>query len=161
MTKTPRASKSRVPVTGSVLGAIEGAFSELEELKQECSDWKDNLEERFSGTAKYETLDSTVSALEFVDNGIPDLPGESGDFSISWIEDQSKKLSRSKRRDNATAMLSAAIDGLREWAEKVREEADEDDDDSETEATEAEEAADELEGYKDEADSAEFPGMYG
>lgn len=164
MTKTPRPSKARVTVTSTVLGAIEGAFAELSSLKDECESWKDSLEEKFSGTDKYNTLEATVSALEFADD-VPDLPEECGNFGISYVENQSRNLSRAKRRDNATSALSAAIDGIREWASERREAADVADEDEadeiETEATEAEEAADTLEGQKDEADGAEFPGMYG
>ena len=138
MTKKPRASKARVTVTGTVMGAIEGAFQELADLKQECEDWKNSLEEKFSGTDKYATLEATVSALEFADD-VPELPADCSDFGISYVENQTKNLSRAKRRDNAVSALSAAIDGIREWAEQ-RKEADSED---------------------EEADNAEFPGMYG
>lgn len=163
-TKTQRASKARVTVTATVLGAIEGAYSELASLKEECESWKDNLEEKFSGTDKYSTLEATVSALEFADD-VPELPGDCGDYGISYIENQTRNLSRAKRRDNATAALSAAIDGIREWAENTKDYQKEDSNDLDEEIEnmieEAEQIADEIEGYKDEADSAEFPGMYG
>jgi len=157
----PKPSKRAVVVTGTILAAIEGGRSLLEELRDECQEVVDGLEERFSGTARYETMSSTVDVLDFVDDGEPELPDEAGDFGISYTEDQRKNLSRAARRDNAVNMLSAAADGLREWASQEQEDHQDDSDWDESDVTNAEEVADQLEEWVGNAEDAEFPGMMG
>lgn len=45
-------------------GAVEDALSTLREIQGEYEEWKDNIEERFSGTATYDLLTEIVDSLE-------------------------------------------------------------------------------------------------
>ncbi len=53
-----------VGVTSTVTSLISDAGSIVEELKDEMSEWRDNLEEKFSATEKYERVNEAADALE-------------------------------------------------------------------------------------------------
>lgn len=55
-------------------------YSEIETLKQELSDWKDNIEEKFSQTQKFsdleecvDTFENAISAFETANRNISDI----------------------------------------------------------------------------------------
>lgn len=64
------------------------------------------------------------------------------------------RISRPSRRDEATGMLQGAVDAMREWLEDEKNAEHED-------RGEVESLADELENTISEAESIDFPGMYG
>lgn len=81
---------------GECISEVE---SELEELKDEISTWADNIEEKFSGTDKYERLrecqqylESAVEALQGIDlrdaEEVADLDLDSIESEVQTVEDE-------------------------------------------------------------------------
>lgn len=171
--KARRPSRERVPVKGSVIGAVEQALSTLSELRDEFREMVDNAPESLQSTERHQTREQTADTLDnFVDEGAPDLPDGVGDLGCEWIENQHPKASRRARCANAIAALESARDVVQEWidehkdGESVPETADSDEDDSEIDmsleekVSEAEQFVETLEGWIGEAESCEWPGMF-
>jgi cytochrome P450 len=133
--------------TMPIADAVSYAYGELESLAEECREVVDNAEGGLANTQRIQTLDETASTLEGITE--PDVEEEVGKLEIKFHEQQpaskSKGLSRNSRRDNAVAALDAAIQHLTD-AEKHDDYQD---------------LIDDLERIKDDAESVEFPGMYG
>jgi predicted house-cleaning noncanonical NTP pyrophosphatase (MazG superfamily) len=142
-----------VPCTGSVLGLIEGAYSELEALRDEVQEIVDNASEGLSQTQRIQTFEETASALDFVDS-VPDVPEAVQDFVVEYTEDKrkSKSTSRATRCAEAVNLLQCVIEVLTEFSEAKQ--------DSEL-CDEIEQLLSELEDAVGYAEGAEFPGMYG
>lgn len=78
----PRAKKP--PLRDITLpDAIDEAFCEIEALAQEMRDWADNLEEKFSETQKYQTVDSTADTLENMTNPMEGID----DADRAWLNE--------------------------------------------------------------------------
>lgn len=166
--KGRRPSRERMPTEGTVLGAIEGAIETLTELRDEFQEIVDNASEGLQQTERHQTREATVEALSFVDDGTPDIPEEARDLPCSWTENRHPKASRAARRDNAVAALSAALSELEDWksAAEERQSADDEaekdrDEDLEQGISDAEESIATLEQWISDAESTEWPGMFG
>lgn len=134
------------PFTGTVT-SIEDAFSDLQGLLDELQEGLDNMTgTNLEHTSKYNTYSDAVDALsQCVD--APEVPDELQDVSVSYsLYRQGRRgLPRWARRDNAVAILRAAIDALMD-VEGEHQEA-------------AEELAQELEEAAEIAEGVEFPGF--
>lgn len=166
--KGRKPSRERMPVTGTALGAIEGAIDTLTELRDEFQEIVDNATEGLQQTERHQTREATVDALSFVDDGLPDLPEEAGDVACSWVENQHPKASRAARCANAVSALEAARDAIQEWLDEKNEKLDEDEaedkpdeDGLEEQIAQAEEAVNTLEEWISNAEGTEWPGMFG
>lgn len=168
--------------TASILGAVEGFYSDIEELASEMGEWRDNLEEKFSQTEKYSNVSECADALENItDNGdAPDVLSEGDDKEVTYTHGK-KSSSKSPyprwlRRDNAVNMVRAAIEAIDARISSIQEQRDAEDEMSEEArafaeaqgATSVDDQISELEEYKnsleehaDEADGIEFPGAFG
>ena len=145
-----------VPCTGSVLGLIEGAYAELESLRDEVQEIVDNASEGLAETQRIQTLDETAQALDFVDS-MPDVPEQVQDLVVNYTEDQrkSKSHSRASRCSEAVELLNGVVGVLQEYVENHNAS------DSDYEDTdEVEQLLSELEDAVGYAEGAEFPGMY-
>lgn len=172
----------------SVADAIESGVADLETLRDELQDWYDNLPENFQSGEKGSQLEEAISNLDDAsgfDAGIltetgdtdADAPKYPGMQRFTYNVSTKTRQSRSYRRDEATGLLRGALDEVRAWIEReekaLNESGDDDEFDPNAAATEAgeeahrdliesaREAADELENLIDQAEGAEFPGMYG
>lgn len=136
------------------VSSVSDAFSELESLKDEMTEWRDNLEEKFSGTQKYEDVSACCDELEQVDE--VEVPEVIGEVKIAYSEMRNRRKgrgeSRSVRRDNAVAVLQAAKDAAENWLEGLPE----DDENKDQVST----FIDELDTQIGYAEGAEFPGMF-
>lgn len=184
MAKTRRPAGTRAyPQQTELEGGLEGGRSDISDLKDEMTEWKDSLESNnMEHLPKYEEvqeaadlLDTVVDTLEGLE--VPELP-EGDEFpTISYtIDTRQSAQSRAGRMSNALLHLQASADSARNWLEENPElelhevedgEAGGDDEvtqeevDARQEAREAvEQYADELEGAIGEAESVCFPGMY-
>lgn len=132
----------------TIADAISNAFSILGELGAEMCEWGDNIEEKFGTTGKYETIRATQETLEGLTE--PDFPEELGKIEIEVAEpNRKRKQSRASRCSDAIIILETCMEAL---------------DNIEDEATYKEAAtllSEELDTAKGEAESVEFPGMYG
>lgn len=152
----PRAKKPP-PRTVGILDALDEAFAEIEDLAQEMREWADNLEDKFSGTQKYEIVSSTADTLEGIENahaGFDDATNEVLNKITIVIQDPTPRrrgYSRADRNADACTILQSISDAL-------------------DEATEEQLGAhvDDANGLKDDVDAAvselegvEFPGAYG
>lgn len=168
--------------TASILGAVEGFYADIEELTSEMQEWRDNLEEKFSQTEKYQNVSDCADVLENITPGdAPDELGEGSDQECSY-EHGKKSSSKSPyprwlRRDNAVNQARAAIDGIQSRMDELQTERDEFDleevDEKDLEAHEQkcsdlddriqslEEYKNTLEEHADEAEGIEFPGAFG
>lgn len=157
---------------------VANAFSELQEsLAQEMRDWYESIPESLKNGDKANTINETADILESLEVvELEDLSEGLLNTKVSYpeavkVKGRSKTPSRDARRNNATAMLSAAVEALREWAdeeETALEQAAagaavEEDAGKELEAMieKARELAEAIEEQKDTADGVEFPGMFG
>jgi chromosome segregation ATPase len=148
------------------MGAFEDAKSEIESLRDEMTEWKDNLEgNSMEHLPKYDevseccdALDNAMSALEDAES--EEWPEALDSITVNWTIDTRKSAtSRSARMSNALNALGAAIDGLRQWEESEKEE-DKESEEHEEQIQTAGNIADHLENAQSEAENANFPGMF-
>lgn len=183
-TKRPRrpAGSRNDPRTADVSGAFESGTSVVEELKDEMSEWADNMESNsMEHLPKFEEVSEARDALEAaLDNlqGI-ECPDFLGEIEVTYTQDTRQSAnSRAGRLDNARQELDAALAGAQQWLDEHEEleqndPEDEEEGDADADAvTEdevierqeqreaAEEFVNELEGAISELDSVSFPGMY-
>ena len=160
-------TKRAVPCTGSVLGLIEGAYSELEALRDEVQEIVDNASEGLAQTQRIQTLGETADALYGADD-VPDVPDAVATLRCTYTEDQrkSKSTSRASRCAEACTLLEAAVGELDDFISTAEDKLCDMTDEGEKEALEqskyeVEELRDTVQELLDNAQGAEFPGMYG
>lgn len=167
--------------TGSLSDLISDAYDEISCLADEMGEWRDNVEEKFSTTAKFEqisecadTLDSYRDPPDVDDDLVKDLEVT---YSVMVKRKSRRGPSRQVRFDNAINQLSACVDALQskiddleESQENIQQEAATaalgaeltDGDDLAEHAAGLEELRDALQETIDELEGAvEFPGMFG
>lgn len=167
--------------TSTVASAVADAVSDLTSLGEECREIVDNASEGLSQTQRIQTLDETASALE--DAQEPDIPEPLSDIPVTYVEMVQKRKgrgsSRATRRDNAVAMLDAAVEALQGFGDAMEEakgavaggtatpdqqrmvgavvEAA----DNEEDGPDIEGLIGEIEEIKNNVEGVDFPGMYG
>lgn len=135
----------------TISGLITDAFSELTTLGEEMREAFDNTPESLQSAGVGERRGEAADALENLNE--PEVPEIVAEIVVKWQEPPPKRrMSRSDRRSDATCMLEQAIDAVENWLNE---------NDTHDQHGEVEAFRDELESQKDEADSVEFPGMYG
>jgi|SRR5215831_11280017 len=148
-------------VKSTIADAVSYAYSELEELGNEVREVVDNASgTNRENTGRIQTLGETADTLESISD--PTIDEELGKVEVTYHEmlPRSRRhgLSRGDRRDNATGALDAVIQVLEEMEEvqSAFKGADQNKDETDYRGL-----IEDLERMKDEAESAEFPGMYG
>lgn len=135
----------------SLADAVSTACGDLTSLAEECREVVDGAEGGRANTQRILTLGETADTLENISE--PEIEDEPGKIEIEYAQmlPKSKRhgLSRGDRRDNATMILDACIQELEEAQDKLEDK----------EAYQP--LIDELNEIKDNAESVEFPGMYG
>jgi len=106
---------------GTIGGALDGAKADIESLKDEMTEWRDNLDSNgMSHMPKYDEVSECVDALERIyDNldgiDLSELPGDVVDRSVSYTEMSPygrKPMPQWMRFENAQSMISAAKAGI-------------------------------------------------
>lgn len=157
-------SYKRVSAAGTVSDA-ESAIDSLKELGSECREIVDNASDGLRETQRIQTLDETASTLEDLDT--PDIPEAVADLSFDYHVQENRRKgrgpSRAVRRDNEVELLSACQSAVDQWiGERTAEIEEEGGSPDEDEALqEAEQFSSELGEIISNAESAEFPGMFG
>lgn len=143
----------------TIAGAINDAFTQVEELKNELQEWFDNLPESFQSGSKGDALQEAIGQLEF--DSEPEVPEYIRESAVQVSDFKARKMSRRLRCEEATGMLESVVAELESEIDAYR-------DGSDSEHEKNDERADELEVLKDELESAignwqsaEFPGMFG
>ena len=126
---------------------VADAVSELESLKDEMSEWRDNMEGTgLENTSKFEQVSEAAETLESYVSEV-DVPDELSGIAASWFEsvhrNKRRGASRSVRLGNAIAMLEAASEAL-----------------GASEIEGAEDLETEVGELKDNVEGIEFPGMF-
>lgn len=126
MTKTRLPAGQRAkPVTATAEGAFEDGKSEIESLKEEITEWKENLEgNSMEHLPKYEEVsecaDTVESALDTLE-GIS-FPECLSDVPANYTQDTRQSAqSRNGRLSNALAALYAAKEAGEGWLEDNQE----------------------------------------
>lgn len=151
--------------TETNVSAVEDAFANLEELGSECREIVDNAEGGLAETARIQTFGETADALEGLN--APEIPDCVAGLTMTVTTQQSSRKGRGESRAvrcaNEVAVLSAARDAVDEWINTRTGEIEDDggsvDDDEDVQA--AVEFVGELENAISDAESCEFPGMFG
>ena len=163
--------------TASVGGLVDEFYNTCQELRDELQDWKDNIEEKFSGTEKYSTLEESVNTLDNFCENAPDYEIDGFDAGAPHEYTRSPLKKKASRRDRMGHAMEAAniavglIEAEIEKIESALEEANDQDVESETgtghdvDALEATKDAltelkDQIENDVSEAENVEFPGMF-
>lgn len=133
--------------TSTASDLLDTAFNTLEDLAGECSDWYDNLPQSFQDGEKGSILEEARSTLENLSR--PDCGEEIGALEV-YCPPHHDCSSRASRRDDAVAQLQAVVDALEAG-----------NDQSKVDKDEADSLLGELGNAISEAESVEFPGMYG
>lgn len=154
-----------------VADAVSFGADELTTLRDELQEWRDNLPESLQSGSKADQLDEAISALDDADcfnapdcvtesaeDGDGDSCGYVGGLRFTVLVSTKKRLSRSARRDEACAVLRGAVDAMNEALEA---EYDPEDDRYEATRDDIESCITDIESLIDNAEGADFPGMYG
>lgn len=128
--------------------AVSDAVSEIESLRDEMTEWRDNIEDKFSGTEKFERISEVVDQLDNVQDIT--VPDELSTIEVEVLHQRksSKKspYPRWVRLGNAVNALTAVRDILDEKDEMTDDE---------------EQLRDDVSTAIDEVDGIEFPSMFG
>lgn len=149
--------------TGSIADAISEGFSELQSLRDEMTEWKDNIEEKFGQTEKFDRVSECADALdEIADQEDECVPSVHAEDSVDWVfsKKKSKKspYPRWLRIQNAVNALEAAKAQLETLVEV---DDDEDENPEDEDRMEMQNCIDKLDEVIEAANSVEFPGMFG
>lgn len=164
-------------MTGTLLGCIESAQSVVEELRDEITEWQENMESNnMEHMPKYDEVTECKDALDNMLDGeldSIDCPEFLQDLEVRYTQDtRASATSRAARLGNAENEFSAARARVEEWLEdnEALEENDDEDageivtEDDVREREEQRDAAQEflstLENIEGMFSDVSFPGMY-
>jgi hypothetical protein len=152
--------------TSTVEGAFEDAKSTIEALRDEMSEWADNMEgANLDQTDKYnevtEARDQLEEAVSSLDIDL-DLPDEVKDTEVKYREPLPygrKPQPRWMQISGAVAALNAVKDAIEQTKTEPDDEAEEDEDDDQDEV-DFDTPIDAITEGVDYAEAVSFPGMY-
>lgn len=119
--------QKRIEIETTVADAITIGTDEIRGLQEEMEEWRSNIEDKFSSTDKYSRVEEAAQALEGIADsleGLDDCPDAVASRKITVVEYRPygrKGPSRATRASSASAHLSAAVEGIREYVEAARE----------------------------------------
>lgn len=157
--------------------AISNFYSEVQSLRDEMSEWADNMESNNLGsTPKFDEVSQAKNALDGFADLEPDVPdGMNGVELVVIIQVPRRKrqnTSRAVRCGNAAAHIEAVVAWIEEEKDRLEKldfDPDLDEDGEEVEMSEEErdaqvsaleELRDTLQDHADQAQGVEFPGMF-
>lgn len=137
----------------SVVDAVSEAFCELQSLGEEMRSWADAMEEKLSHNDKYERVSEAADALENISE--PDYPDTLAVIKVKVQDPRPVRRvpSRADRCSFACSILEGCRDALEEFKNDTK--------NSETARDEADTLLGAVSETIDNAESVEFPGMYG
>lgn len=155
--------------TGTVADMVSEAYGELQGLRDEMSEWADNLEgSNLSATEKCGRVRECADNLDQVADDEPEMNAIVGvvEVTVGVQVPRSKRQSASRavRAGNAEAMLNAVAEAVREYATDLEAPAQgtEGTDEGTQDVIDAcETLADHVENTAGELSGLEFPGMFG
>ena len=107
--------------TATISSAFDEAKMEIESLQEEMEEWRENIEEHFSETDKYQRVSDAADALQELVDNLPEEPERFGDMEISWTEMRSKRgLPRWARLSNALGVFESIKDALEGVIEEIQ-----------------------------------------
>lgn len=151
--------------TETNVSAVEDAISDLEELGNECREIVDNASDGLKETSRIQTFDETAGTLEGI--SAPDIPECVADLTMTVTTQQSTRKGRGESRavrcSNAVSVLQAASEAAQQWLDENEAAPAEGVSTAEHHAL-RDEVVDfiaEVDDIISDAESCEFPGMYG
>lgn len=142
---------------GTVAEAVSAGWGEISSLAEEVREIVDNAPEGLNQTQRIQTLDETANYLENIDE--PEVPEALSGVRVEWTQllprTARRGLSRADRCSNAVAALEVAATAAQTWMDDHEEEEGGEDHDAVLEFL------DSVQGAIDDAEAAEFPGMFG
>ena len=136
------AKKKMITREGTLDGVVADALSEMQNLRDEISDWRDNMSSNdMEHLPKYDEVSECVDELDQFCDEEPEMPEESG---------AKRSTSRAARLDHAVSDIQEVIDHIQTFL-----------DSQEEENTDWAESRDALQDIVDNAQSVSFPGMFG
>jgi len=150
--QAPRAKRPTPRDVGPV-DLVSEAFAEITTLAEEMRNWADNMEEKLSGTSKYQEVSECADQLEGLDEPSVDITALN-DHKIAWQDPTPRRrgYSRADRASQCCDMLRAVEEKMRDLEQELPE------DDPQHDAASA--LGDECENTISELESISFPGMY-
>lgn len=158
------AKRVKVELNSTISEAL-GALGDIQSLKEEMEEWRDNLDgANMTHLPKYDEVSECCDELDSVPDDI-DVPEFLQQVSFSYIQSKPGK-SRAARRDDAVSMLDMArtaaedfdieeaVAAFEDLSEEQREEKKQDME------SERDEFVNAVKEAIDAADGANFPGMY-
>lgn len=149
--------------TETNVSAVEDAISNLEELGNECREIVDNASDGLKETSRIQTFDETAGTLEGI--SAPDIPECVADLPMTVTTQQSTRRGRGESRAvrcaNAVALLQAASEAAQQWLDDTDCQPEDMSSEKEEQRDEVQTFIDELDNIVGDAESCEFPGMYG
>jgi Rad3-related DNA helicase len=142
-----------VPCSSSLQGAVEDGYARLEELRDECQEIVDNASDSLRETQRIQTLEETANQLSGADD-MPEVPEALDGVVVCYTEDRRKNKSHSRatRCAEAVSLLYYAKEASEEWLA----------DNAEHESTDdVQNMIDSIDEMISNAESCEFPGMFG
>lgn len=92
--------------------ALASGVEDFNNWKEELEEKKDNMEERFSATERYQILSDLLDELDRLDPGELEVPSHFSELMAEYYTVQKKYLKRSETRDNIVAAFAAVRDTL-------------------------------------------------
>lgn len=155
-------SYKRVICTGAI-ESISDAISALTDLGEECREIVDNAEGGLKETSRIQTFEETASALEGLHEA--EVPECISELSIEYSEQvprrKARHPSRAVRCQNAIAVLQAATEAAQQWLDDTDCQPEDMSSEKEEQRDEVQNFIDELDNIIGDAESCEFPGMFG
>jgi hypothetical protein len=157
------------PTEYCVADAVGNAVSDLSTLRDELQEWFDNLPENFQNGDKGSQLEEAIGELDEADSfdgsALIDATNDAGDpaepssLHFTFPASTKRRMSRADRCSEATSLLRAAMDEVRQWLDAS--ETDEDGNTVRDPGGDIAQALGDLEDLIDRAEGVTFPGMYG
>ena len=166
--RRPRGSRN-APANSTLEALVCDAYCAVEELRDEITEWQENLEcNDMDHLPKYEEvseaaaqLDQAVDELDTLNNLVGELPDEIQNQRLDYTYDSRRKAwARWGRLSNGQVMAQVALEAGREALAAAQEKADEAETDLPDQMGELEEALNSWEEAITTTQDVCFPGMY-
>lgn len=130
---------------------ISGAYSDITDLCEELSSWRDNMQGTgLESTDKYSILEDTISTLENISE--PNIPEWLESFKILRLPNMEPNKSRAIRASDAKADIDAVIEEVSQALKTNKI--------PQKEQDKIQEYLDQIENDFSEIENVEFPSMY-